>query len=102
MGPLIPVGPGKPAAPVAPLSPGDPEHAATYADLLYQQYFLAGLTGLYHTFQAPVSLGPPGTPLRWAALTEVKVTLIIIQGVVLRANTRGLRALCIVILKAVI
>lgn len=65
-------------------------------------FILAGLTGLYHTFQALVSLRPPGAPLRWAALTEVKVTLVIIQGVVLRANTRGLGALWVVILKAMI
>lgn len=51
------------------------------------------------TCQASVTLWPPGTSLRWTALTEVEVTLIIIQGVVLRTNTRGLCFLCVVLLE---
>lgn len=55
-----------------------------------------------YTCQASVSLWAPGASLRWTALTEVEVTLVVIQGVVLRANTRGLSALCVVLWKDVI
>lgn len=40
-----------------------------------------------YTCQASVSLLAPGAPLWWAALTKVEVTLIVIQGVVLRTDT---------------
>lgn len=64
---------------------------------LNQKHFFSLLhfISLCNTFQASVSLWPPGATLRWTALTEVEVALVVIQGVVLRANTRGLSALCV-------
>lgn len=41
-----------------------------------------------HTCHASLSLWPSGASLRWAALTEVEVTLVVVQGVVLVANAR--------------
>lgn len=105
MGPFIPAGPGKPAAPVGPLSPGDPEHTPTYTvSLIYNvsSISISRAYWVYHTFQAPVALRPPEAPLRWAALADVEVALVIIQGVVLRANTRGVCALWVGVLKAVV
>lgn len=112
IGPLTPGGPGKPAAPVRPLSPGGPRQATNrqrfkmqkankQLHLLNQKHFsLLHFMSLYNTCQASVSLWPPGAPLRWTALTEVEVALVVIQGVVLMANNRGISALWVIVWKA--
>lgn len=53
------------------------------------------------TCQAIVSIGPLGSSLWWAALTEVEVALIVIQGVIVRADTGWLRAHCVVLRESV-